>query len=410
MTKHVVSRRQLLTAAGAGSAAVLLAGQVSPTDAAAAGVDRQPAEADRLVACHGEHQSGIVTPAQRHLLMSSFDITTTRRHDLVELLRAWQVAIERLAVGAALGRNHSLNDAPGDTGEAAGQGGARLTVTIGFGPSLFDGRFGLAAHRPPPLIDLPAFAGEALDPTRSGGDISIQACSDTRIVAEHAVRDLARVGAGAAKLRWTQGGFADPPVRPPGTGRNLLGFKDGTANLDPTDAVRMARNVWAAPGDGAPWMAGGTYQVYRRVRLKIEDWDASSLDEQQDTFGRFKSSGAPYGATNEFDPVNNLLLPTDSHVRLSNPRTGAASEDERILRRGYNFADGYDPTTGGYDFGLAFIAYQRDPRRQFVTIQQRLAASDALNEYTTHTASGVFAVPPGVRRPGSFVGATLLNP
>ena len=157
-------------------------------------------------------------------------------------------------------------------------------------------------------------------------------------------------------------------------------------------------------------MTGGTYQVFRRVRLKIEDWDASSLDEQQDTFGRFKSSGAPYGATNEFDPVNSALLPTDSHVRLSNPRTGEVSEDERILRRGYNFADGYDPTTGGYDFGLAFIAYQRDPRRQFVTIQQRLAWSDALNEYTTHTASGVFAVPPGVRRPGSFVGATLLDP
>jgi deferrochelatase/peroxidase EfeB len=169
----------------------------------------------------------------------------------------------------------------------------------------------------------------------------------------------------------------------------------------------MRRNVWVGSSDGPPWMAGGTYQVYRRVRLHIGVWDASPLDEQQDTFGRFKASGAPYGGVDEFDPVVSKLLPVNSHVRLSNPRTGQASEDERILRRGYNFHDGYDPAAGDFDAGLAFIAYQRDPRRQFITIQQRLAANDALNEYLVHTASGIFAIPPGVRR-GDFIGSQLL--
>jgi deferrochelatase/peroxidase EfeB len=96
-------------------------------------------------------------------------------------------------------------------------------------------------------------------------------------------------------------------------------------------------------------------------------------------------------------------------VRLANPRSGQASEDERILRRGYSFHDGIDPVTGRYDAGLAFIAYQRDPSRQFLPIQRRLAAHDALNEYLVHTASAIFAVPPGVTG-GDWIGSSLLRP
>jgi deferrochelatase/peroxidase EfeB len=235
----------------------------------------------------------------------------------------------------------------------------------------------------------------------------LQACADRQIVVEHAIRDLARLGRSAVSLRWQRAGFNEPPTVPtPGTPRNLLGFKDGTANLDATDAAQMRRNVWVAETDGPDWMIGGTYMVYREVRLHIEDWDDSPLEEQQDTFGRYKVSGAPYGGRNESDAVDVTKLPVDSHVRLANPRTGQGSEDERILRRGYNFHDGFDPAVGSYRSGLAFVGYQRDPRRQFVTIQQRLAASDALNEYAVHTASGVFAVPPGVAR-GDFVGSRL---
>jgi len=43
--------------------------------------------------------------------------------------------------------------------------------------------------------------------------------------------------------------------------------------------------------------------------------------------------------------------------------------------------------------GLFFIAYQRDPRTQFVPLQQRLAA-DVLNEYIQHVGSALFAIPP----------------
>ena len=48
--------------------------------------------------------------------------------------------------GTARGDDTDLDDPPLDTGEAIGSPVGGLTVTIGYGPSLFDDRFGLAAH------------------------------------------------------------------------------------------------------------------------------------------------------------------------------------------------------------------------------------------------------------------------
>jgi len=74
----------------------------------------------------------------------------------------------------------------------------------------------------------------------------------------------------------------------------------------------------------------------------------------------------------------------------------------QILRRGYSFADGIDPDSGELDAGLLFICFQKDPRGQFIPIQQRLASNDALSEFLLHTGSGVFACPPGVPVNGSI--------
>ena len=69
---------------------------------------------------------------------------------------------------------------------------------------------------------------------------------------------------------------------------------------------------------------------------------------------------------------------------------------EAILRRGYSFSDGLDPSTGELDVGLFFLCFQRDPRTQFVPVQRRLASSDALSRYVVHTSSALFACPPGL--------------
>ena len=121
-----------------------------------------------------------------------------------------------------------------------------------------------------------------------------------------------------------------------------MGFKDGTANLDPAKADRMDRNVWAAPGAGFGWMAGGSYLVARKIRIRIEQWDRTALGEQEKFVGRVKDSGAPLGAPPSTRRSRPGKLDVASHIRLANPRTGADSERERILRRGYNFDEGID--------------------------------------------------------------------
>jgi deferrochelatase/peroxidase EfeB len=395
-----VTRRAVLARAGLSAGALALGGAARAS----------AAETD-VVAYHGRHQAGITTPPQARLLFQAFDATAAGREELRALFRAWTEAGRAMCEGRPLPGGAPRDEPPVDTGEALGLAPSRLTVTFGFGPSLFDDRYGLARRRPDALIDLPAFRGDRLEPARCGGDLAVQACADDPQVALHAVRNLARIARhmSAARPRWSQAGFAKTPGSSPAgeTGRNLLGFKDGTNNLLGDDEAEMDGNVWVGAGDDPAWMRGGTYLVVRRVRARIEKWDESDLDEQEKVFGRRKVSGAPFGGTGEFDPVDPASEPRNAHIILANPRA-AGSEAERILRRGYNYSDGLLPS-GHIDAGLFFAGFQRDPRRQFVPIQQRLAAHDRLNEYIVHTGSAIFAVPPGVGR-GGYVGETVLRP
>jgi deferrochelatase/peroxidase EfeB len=46
-------------------------------------------------------------------------------------------------------------------------------------------------------------------------------------------------------------------------------------------------------------------------------------------------------------------------------------------------------------------------RTQFVALQRKLGANDALNEYIEHTSSGVFACPPGVKDASDYWASAL---
>ena len=393
--------RGRLLAAGAVGAGVALGG-VGVERLAAGGDGDNAAEP---IPFHGERQAGIATPAQDRLHFAAFDVVTTSKSELRGLMRVWTEAASRMSRGEPVGETRQRLAPPIDTGEAAGLPPARLTVTFGFGPTLFD-RFGLERSRPAALAALPVFAGDELDPERSGGDIAVQACADDPQVAFHAVRNLARIGRGAVVMRWSQLGFGrtSSTSRAQETPRNLMGFKDGTNNIKLEDGRALAEHVWVAANSDPPWLRGGTYMVTRRIRMLIEVWDRASLDDQEQTIGRRKESGAPFGREDEFDPVNLSRTPVDAHVRLAAP---SENGDRRILRRGYSFTDGMDAELGQLDAGLFFISYQNDPAG-FVELQRRLAASDALNEYIKHTGSALFACPPGVR-PGGYVGETLLG-
>jgi deferrochelatase/peroxidase EfeB len=399
-----LTRRTLLaSAAGGGIAAAAGGGFVLGREG-----QSEPAAVDQTVAFHGRHQAGIATPAQDRLHFAAFDIEEgLGADDLRGLLREWSRAAERMTAGRSVGdANHEALAPPQDTGEALGLTPAHLTVTFGLGPSLFDGRFGLAGQRPPALRDLPALPGDELDRARSGGDLCVQACADDPQVAFHAVRNLARIGRGAVAVRWSQLGFGrtSSTSRAQATPRNLMGFKDGTANLKAEDAEALERHVWVAgdrPGEPA-WLRDGTYLVARRIRMLIEVWDRAPLGDQEQTIGRHKVSGAPLGERDEFATLHVERLPADSHVRLAAPSNNGGAA---LLRRGYSFTDGLDDRLGQLDAGLFFLSFQRDPEA-FVRVQRRLGSSDKLNEYIKHVGSGVWAIPPGVRR-GGYVGEGL---
>jgi deferrochelatase/peroxidase EfeB len=148
--------------------------------------------------------------------------------------------------------------------------------------------------------------------------------------------------------------------------------------------------------------------VTRKIRMIIEAWDRTQLQEQERVIGRSKGEGAPLSGGTEFTEIDfeatgaagQPLVDTDAHVRLAHPTTVGGA---RLLRRGYNFVDGNDEL-GRLDAGLFFISFQRSPQ-QFIDVQSNLSR-DALNEYIKHVSSAIFAVPAGAAS-GSFVGAPL---
>ena len=413
----VLSRRGLL--GGGAAAGLALGGAVGGF----AGREWAPGttDADAGVAAsypfRGEHQAGIATPAQDRLHFAAFDVTTGSRDELVALLQAWTEAADRMTHGLDAGPIGAVAGAPtlppDDTGEAMGLPPGGLTLTLGFGPGLFDDRFGLAPRRPGPLRELPHFPGDQLDPARSGGDLCVQACAQDPLVAVHAIRNLARIGFGTVAVRWSQLGFGRTSSTTTGqdTPRNLFGFKDGTANVKAEETGALDEHVWVgadeSPGD---WLAGGSYLVVRRIRMNLEVWDRQPLGDQEQLIGRAKGTGAPLSGGGELtEPDLDLprsdgqpVIAPDAHVRVVHPsRHGGA----RMLRRGYTFVDGTDDL-GGLDAGLFFLAYVRDPDTHFIPIQGAMARSDALTEYLEPTGSALFAVPPGAG-PGEFVGRAL---
>jgi deferrochelatase/peroxidase EfeB len=363
---------------------------------------------------YGSHQAGIATPAQDRLAFGSLNVVSgATRADVRDLLREWTTAAAAMTAGELVGDDTQLYAPPVDTGEAVGSPVSQLTITLGYGPSLFDGRFGLAEHKPSALSPLPPLPNENLDPDYTGGDLCIQACSDDPLVAFHAVRNLARMGMGVVQHNWMELGFGrtSTTTTSQATPRNLLGFKDGTRNIKAEQTSLMDDYVWVGSESDQPWLRGGSYLVARKIRIFVENWDRDYLKDQQNVIGRAKVSGAPLSGGSEFTAPDfdangsdgQPAIPASSHVRLASFEHNGGT---RILRRGYSFTDGIDPQAGTLLGGLFFIAFMKNPA-QFIRLQQSLA-SDALNEYIHHTGSAVFACPPGLR-PGRHWGDTLFT-
>ena len=366
---------------------------------------------------HGPHQAGIVNPQPAAAIFAAFDVLATDRADLERLFR------ELTQHGAFLTRGGELS--PGNPKMPPADNGVlgpdvfpdNLTMTVALGASLFDERFGLADQKPKHLVRMEQFPNDALDASFCHGDLLIQFCSNTAETNLHALRQILRATPDLLSIRWKMDGFLPPhTLKKLGkdTVRNLLGFKDGTANLVASDKAVMDDLVWVGPGSQEPaWTQGGTYMVARMIRMTVERWDRTPLGEQQTIIGRSKMSGAPLGMANEHDlprytpDAQGETIPVDAHIRLANPRT-PQTQANLILRRPYNYSRDAVTKAGQLDMGLAFVCFQADIDKGFKAVQARLNG-EPLEEYIKPFGGGYFFVLPGVRDADDYLAKGLVD-
>lgn len=404
-----VSRRSFL-------AGVVATGAITGTAAIAANKSTPKSETKDLTHnLYGLNQSGIQTPAQEYLYFLSFDLTTESKARVQDLFKRWTNLASQLMTDGVVADGQSYNLPPKDTGEILGAEATGLTITFGFGPSLFNtnsgkDRYGFANKKPIELKDLPKLPKDSIKADQSYGDVCIQICGNNPIVLFHAGRNLTREAFGTASLRWAQQGFSGAvPSKEKMTPRNLFGFKDGTAN--PLSDADFAESVWIDSASEPAFMQGGTYLAVRRIKMIIETWDRTSLREQEGIIGRSRVEGAPLSGGKEFtvpdfklkDSTGTELIPKDSHLAIAH---SSNFSNKKMLRRGYNFENGMDKV-GHLDAGLLFLSFQKSLESNFIPVLQALSKSDALNEYILHTGTAVFAIPRAPKDSSEFIGFEL---
>ncbi|GAA1767579.1 Dyp-type peroxidase [Streptomonospora arabica] len=420
-----VSRRGLLARVGAaaliGAGTGLGAGEVlSPRADTAADTGTPPRL--RMSGAHapdggpGRLQTGITgtPPAFAHVLALDLagsggeggSSAADTRERAAEVLRAWTAAADRLHEE---GPAAALPGAP-----SAGLLPASLGVTAGLGASLLAAA-GLQDARPEAMAELPSFSTDALREEWCGGDLLLQVGAEDPVVAAAAVQHLLGRAGGRVRVRWSVRGFrrtAAAAEDPGATPRNLMGQIDGTNNPAPESPL-LQRTVQVGRGAGPEWMAGGSYLVVRRIRMLLDDWFGEDVGHRERVIGRDLPTGAPLGQQRAGaevdltarDAEGRPRIPEHAHIRLASPQNNLGA---RMLRRGYSFDEGWRGD-GTRDAGLLFMAWQADPARGFAAVQRNLAdAGDALNEYTRHEGSALFAVPPAARN-GGYLGQDLLE-
>ena len=177
----------------------------------------------------------------------------------------------------------------------------------------------------------------------------------------------------------------------------------------------MRDHVWVGAADDPAWMRGGSYVVTRRIRMLLETGTGRRSPIRRTRSAATKVSGAPLGGANEHDtPAARRAEDADGELVIADGRAHPACRRPSENNGSGSCAAATASATASSRRpasstpACSSSRIQRDPRRQFIPLQRRLGAEDALNEYIKHVGSGIFAVLPGVAS-GDYLGRTLFE-
>lgn len=239
----------------------------------------------------------------------------------------------------------------------------RVTVTIGFGATLFttkqgDDRFTIAGKKPTWLKVMPQTEGDedGFLPATYATDLIILVSSDDTYVNEYIFGKLYYGGVHRGILvRRVERGYARPDSREPS------GFEDGLSNpKDLPPDYPMRHFVYVHQEDNEPdWCTNGTYLGYRKIRRRMAKFFELNMKDREAVFGVDRVSG------------ERLAAPAaHSHAPKINPRRdhpdlfGIKDESRRILRRPYFFNDGLD-ADGDEVRGIHHLSFARNLGKQY---------------------------------------------
>lgn len=368
-------------------------------------------------------QTGITNRPPEHLILATFRFLAEEQGAARASLAALGSAVER-ELNSDLDRTNppeakeNPSEETGELGFEDDYDRAHLTITLGISSSGFD-KLGVAAEeRPQDLRPIP-WSQLGDEPANAEfGDVILQICSDDLYVCEHVVRRVEEELGHEFALVSTTIGSQRYNSRPGRTskreGRALIGFLDGTSNLNPRNSDEDAALVFVDPekvgeypqnpppqpppeqvspygGGGEPghgphfpadlapvptsepeWAKNGTYMTVRTSTFNTTAWDDLSQNAQEASVGRFKVSGTSLDLADDSDLLEeepkfaseqtNTTVGVAAHIRKAHPRGGEEDEQRRIFRRGYPLIA---PGDGALKRGLVFVAFARTITTQF---------------------------------------------
>jgi deferrochelatase/peroxidase EfeB len=404
-------------------------------------------------------QPGILNRPPDHGLFASYSLATADPAATREALDGLRELVRReLRSDLDDTSPTSPKDQPaaetGELGFIDGYDRYHLTISVGFGKGCFD-KLGVAPeNQPQDLIEIPWPRLGDTPQRPDNGDIFVQICSDSVYINEHVQRRIEEELGDKFALAWVVPGSQRHTSRAGRVnrqeGRALIGFLDGTSNLDPRHSPADAGLVFVDPRNvadyppqvpnipagqpspyGGPqpptfpgdlrtpptrepdWTKGGSYVVARASVIDTSSWDDRSLGDQEHTIGRWKVSGSALDKSDDptrppADPdfgadPQGQATPLAAHIRKANPR-GPDDTKRRIFRRGYPLIVANVETTLR---GLVFICFGRTITTQFEFITcgwttnpnfpQPGAGVDALRQFEHVLCGGYFFAPPLAR-------------